>query len=139
MTPAFLFATGIENSTPTINNGATRIDEMEKCGHYKLWQEDFDLVNEMGIRFLRYGPPLYKAFLGDGRYDWSFTDEVYNGLRTRKIVPITDLCHFGVPGWIGNFQNPDFPILFASYARAFAQRYPWVQLYTPVNEMYICA
>lgn len=139
MTPAFLFATGIENSTPTINNGATRIDEMEKCGHYKLWQEDFDLVNEMGIRFLRYGSPLYKAFLGDGRYDWSFTDEVYNGLRTRKIVPITDLCHFGVPGWIGNFQNPDFPILFASYARAFAQRYRWVQLYTPVNEMYICA
>lgn len=95
MTPAFLFATGIENSTPTINNGATRIDEMEKCGHYKLWQEDFDLVNEMGIRFLRYGPPLYKAFLGDGRYDWSFTDDVYNGLRTRKIVPITDLCHLG--------------------------------------------
>lgn len=112
---------------------------MEKCGHYTQWQRDFDLVSEMGIKFLRYGPPLYKTFLGHGRYDWSFTDEVYNGLRTRKIVPITDLCHFGVPGWIGNFQNPDFPALFAGYARAFAQRYPWVQLYTPVNEMYICA
>ena len=31
----FMFATGIENSIPTINNGRTRIDEMEKCGHYK--------------------------------------------------------------------------------------------------------
>jgi beta-glucosidase/6-phospho-beta-glucosidase/beta-galactosidase len=44
-----------------------------------------------------------------------------------------------VPDWIGNFQNPDFPDLFKEYAIAFAQRYPWVQLYTPVNEMYVCA
>jgi beta-glucosidase len=50
-----------------------------------------------------------------------------------------DLCHFGVPDWIGDFQNPDFPRLFADYARAFAERFPWVQLYTPVNEMFICA
>src|SRR3954454_14538243 len=40
---------------------------------------------------------------------------------------------------MGNFQNPDFPELFAKYAAAFAKRYPWIQLYTPVNEMYICA
>src|SRR5205085_11188094 len=60
-------------------------------------------------------------------------------LHRLDIVPIVDLCHFGVPDWIGNFQNPDFPKLFAAYARAFAQRFPWVQLYTPVNEMYVCA
>ncbi len=35
MFTTFMFATGIENSIPTINNGRTRIDEMEKCGHYK--------------------------------------------------------------------------------------------------------
>jgi beta-glucosidase/6-phospho-beta-glucosidase/beta-galactosidase len=29
--------------------------------------------------------------------------------------------------------------LFADYARAFAQRYPWVELYTPINEMYVTA
>jgi beta-glucosidase/6-phospho-beta-glucosidase/beta-galactosidase len=50
-----------------------------------------------------------------------------------------DLCHFGVPDWLGDFQNPDFPKLFARYARDFSERFPWVQLYTPVNEMYICA
>jgi beta-glucosidase/6-phospho-beta-glucosidase/beta-galactosidase len=50
-----------------------------------------------------------------------------------------DLCHFGVPDWIGNFQNPDLPALFETYARDFAARFPWVQLYTPVNEMFICA
>ena len=60
-------------------------------------------------------------------------------LKERDIVPIVDLCHFGVPDWIGDFQNPDFPELFAEYARAFARRFPWVQFYTPVNEMFICA
>ncbi|TGE28653.1 family 1 glycosylhydrolase [Hymenobacter metallicola] len=139
MTPRFLFATGIENSYPTIQNGRVRVDEMEKCGHYTHWRKDFDLVQELGISFLRYGPPIHTTWLGPGQYDWSFADETFGELGRRNIAPIVDLCHFGVPDWLGNFQNPDFPVLFADYARAFAQRFPWVQLYTPVNEMFICA
>ncbi len=139
MPPTFMFATGIENSSPTIHEGRVRIDEMEKCNHYEKWQTDFDRVQEMGIHFLRYGPPLYRTFLGAERYDWSFADATFNDLRRRNLIPITDLCHFGVPDWIGNFQNPDFPALFASYAGEFARRFPWVQLYTPVNEMFVCA
>ncbi len=139
MLPGFIFATGIENSIPTIDGGKVRMDEMEKCGHYRYWHTDFDLVQEMGLCVLRYGPPLHRTFLGVDRYDWSFADETFRDLRRRDLVPIVDLCHFGVPDWIGNFQNPDFPALFAAYARAFAERFPWVQLYTPVNEMYICA
>ena len=134
-----MFATGIENSCPTINNGRERVDELEKCGHYRYWQTDFAQVQELGIRFLRYGLPLHRVFLGQEKFDWSFADETFADLKRRRIRPITDLCHFGVPDWIGNFQNPDFPELFAAYARAFARRFPWVQLYTPVNEMYVCA
>jgi beta-glucosidase len=139
MTPNFLFATGIENSYPTIQNGRHRVDEMEKCGHYDQWHTDFDLVEELDIHFLRYGPPIHRTWLGPGKYDWSFTDATFQDLHRRDIVPITDLCHFGVPDWIGNFQNSDFPALFAQYARDFAARFPWVQLYTPVNEMFVCA
>ena len=50
MAAAFMFATGIENSYPTIHGGRTRIDEMEKCGHYGRWREDFDCVAALGIR-----------------------------------------------------------------------------------------
>ena len=80
------------------------------------WERDFELVEELGIRFLRYGPPLHRTFLGPGRYDWEFADLTFAELKARDIVPIVDLCHFGVPDWIGNFQNPDFPALFAEYA-----------------------
>jgi len=135
----FMFATGIENSYPTINGGRTRVDEMEKCGHYTHWKLDFQRVSELGTRFLRYGPALHQTFVDRHRFDWSFSDAALGEIKARGIIPIVDLCHFGVPDWIGTFQNEDFPELFAGYARAFAQRYPHIQLYTPVNEMMICA
>ena len=139
MYTTFMFATGIENSIPTINNGRTRIDQMEKCGHYTHWRTDFELLDDLDIQVLRYGPPLHMTYIGPGRYDWSFADMTFAEIRRRNIIPIVDLCHFGVPDWIGNFQNPDFPDLFATYAEEFARRYAWVQLYTPINEMFICA
>ena len=60
---------------------------------------------DLGIPFLRYGPPYYRTHLGPGRYDWSFADETFNALRQLEIELIVDLCHFGVPDWIGSFQN----------------------------------
>ena len=138
----FIFATGIENSYPNIklaDGSMKRVDEMEKCGHYKNWQLDFELVNEMGISYLRYGPPYYKTHLGPGKYDWFFTDDTFHKLKEQHITPIVDLCHFGLPDWLGNFQNPEFPQHFAEYARAFALRFPYLQYYTPVNEIFITA
>ncbi|KAA9331638.1 glycoside hydrolase family 1 protein [Hymenobacter busanensis] len=138
----FMFATGIENSYPTIqlpNGTIKRVDELEKTGHYQHWQQDFELVKEMGIEFLRYGPPYYRTHVGPDQYDWEFTDLTFNRLRELNITPIVDLCHFGVPDWMGGFLNPDFPRLFASYCRAFTLRFPYIQLYTPINEIYVAA
>ena len=133
----FMFATGIECSNPTVDG--VRRDQMAECGHDRHWREDFALVRRSGARYLRYGVPLHRSWLGPERYDWEFADLAFDELRRLGIEPIADLCHFGVPDWLGNFQNPDFPALFERYASAFAERYPWVRLYTPVNEMYICA
>ncbi|QJD98294.1 family 1 glycosylhydrolase [Mucilaginibacter robiniae] len=136
-----MFSTGIENSYPTINiNGKkVRVDELEKTGHYERWKEDFALVKEMGIDYLRYGPPYYKVHTGPGQYDWSLADEAFAELKRLDICPIVDLCHFGVPDWLGDFQNTDFPQYFAEYAKAFAERYPYIMLYTPVNEIFVAA
>jgi beta-glucosidase/6-phospho-beta-glucosidase/beta-galactosidase len=138
----FMFATGIENSYPNIllpDGSIKRVDEMEKTGHYQHWETDFGLLKEIGIEFLRYGPPYYKTHTAPGQYDWSFTDVTFARLKELDIVPIVDLCHFGIPDWIGNFQSPEFPPLFAEYAEAFARRFPYLQLYTPINEIFIAA
>ena len=90
---------------------------MEKCGHYKHWRTDFELRRRTSASaFLRYGPPLHTHLARPERYDWDFADLTFADLKRLDIVPIVDLCHFGVPDWIGNFQNPDFPELFAEYA-----------------------
>lgn len=138
----FIFCTGIENSYPVITDGhgkRIRRDGMEASGHYRRWKGDFELVKELGVSFLRYGPPYYKAHLGPLRYDWDFADETFGRLRKLKIHPIADLCHFGVPDWVGDFQNPEWPELFADYAGAFAKRFNWVRCYTPVNEIFVAA
>ncbi|MGJ0503926.1 MAG: family 1 glycosylhydrolase [Methylocystis sp.] len=137
--PGFMFATGVECSYPTLDGGRWRMDEMAACGHYRYWRKDLELVRQLGVRYLRYGPPLHLTNPARGRYDWTFLDEVAAEMRRTGIVPIIDLCHFGVPDWLENFQNPETPHALADYARAFAQRYDWVRFYTPVNEMYVCA
>lgn len=137
----FMFATGIENSYPTIQwHGTTmRQDELAKTKHYDRWRDDFALLKELGIEHLRYGPPYFSAHRGPGDYDWNFADETFRALHDQQVTVIVDLCHFGVPDWLGNFQNTDWPPLFAEYAQAFAKRYRWVRFYTPVNEIYIAA
>jgi beta-glucosidase/6-phospho-beta-glucosidase/beta-galactosidase len=134
--PGFMFATGIENSYPTIAGGV-RVDQMEKCGHYQKWREDLELVHELGLHFLRWGPPLHRTFVGPGRYDWGWCDEVLEAMFDLEIHPILDLCHFGVPDWLGNFQNTEFPRYFAEFAAAVASRYPHVKYWTPINEILI--
>ena len=93
----------------------------------------------MGIEFLRYGPPYFKTHIAPGKYDWSFTDLTFNRMKQLGITPLVDLCHFGVPNWLGNFQNPDFPYHFVDYATAIATRFLDLQFYTPVNEIFIAA
>src|SRR4051794_32112187 len=120
MMPHFLFATGIEGSTPVISDGRggdLRQDQMEASDHYRRWREDFDLVAGLGLPYLRWGPPMYRTWLGEGRYDWSYCDDALARLAELKIEPIVDLCHFGTTDWLGNsFQNPEFPDAFARYS-----------------------
>ncbi|GAB2461699.1 hypothetical protein GCM10011375_13030 [Hymenobacter qilianensis] len=135
----FMFATGIECSYPTIDNGRTRRDLLAECGHYDNWQKDLQLVKDLGLKVLRYGLPYYSMHKGPGRYDWEFADQVMAEMQRLGITPILDLLHFGVPDWLGNFQNPELPVHFAAFAGAVAKRYPWVRYYTPINEIFVTA
>lgn len=137
-TVRFMFAVGIECSCPKIEGG-TRVDQLRDTGHYELWPTDLKLVGALGLRYLRYGPPIYRVCTGKDTYDWSFLDPVMAEMRRLRIIPIIDLLHFGLPDWLVNFQNPEWPRHFAHYARQFAERYPWVRYYTPVNEIYVTA
>ena len=137
--PWFMFATGIENSYPTIKNGSVRVDEMEKCGHYKHWRRDFELLQELDIRYLRYGPPIHRVWLGQvGMIGASRTRPSACSRRStssRSSISAISGCRTGS----ATSRIPIFRRCSRTMRSAFAQRFPWVQLYTPVNEMFICA
>jgi beta-glucosidase/6-phospho-beta-glucosidase/beta-galactosidase len=134
----FLFAVGIECSCPLVSGGR-RVDQLHETGHYELWEKDLALVQQLGVEYLRYGLPIHRVFQGPDRFDWSFADRALARMQELGIEPILDLVHFGLPDWLVSFQNPEWPRHIAAYARAVAERYPWIRFYTPVNEIYITA
>ncbi|MBC8166808.1 MAG: family 1 glycosylhydrolase [Bryobacteraceae bacterium] len=138
----FAFATGIECSNPVITGKeglSVRRDQLAECYHYTRFKEDLYLTRELGLDVLRYGLPYHLVNPARGRYDWGFADEAMGEILRLGITPILDLLHFGVPDWLGDFQNPELPVCFAEYAGRVAERYPWVRAYTPVNEIYVAA
>jgi dTDP-4-dehydrorhamnose reductase len=97
---------------------------------------DLDLVAATGIRTLRY-PALWERVAPDGclsRADWSWTDQRLGRLRELGVRPVVGLLHHGNGPAGTSLLDPDFPERFAEYARAVAERYPWVDAYVPVNE-----
>src|SRR5438874_2162274 len=92
--PRFMFATGIECSYPMARGAdgrRRRLDELELTFHYKHWRHDLALVRQMGLRYLRYGPPYHRVQVACDHYDWEFTDPVFAEIRRLGIEPIVDL------------------------------------------------
>ena len=130
--PALHVRHGDREQLPDDQGGSVRVDEMEKCGHYERWRDDFDCRRGAGhpLPALRPAAAHAPGSAPDATTGTSPT-RPSPSCTARDIMPIVDLCHFGVPDWIGNFQNPDFPELSPTTPSAFARRFPWVQLYTP--------
>ncbi len=140
---AFWWATGIEDTfilAPSPRSGRS-LDEYELTGHYARWQQDLDLIAELGVRTARYGIPWHRVNPGKNRWDWTFADHALERLLELGIDPIVDLVHYGTPDWItGAFLNPDYAQYVSEYAARLAERFKGrLRWYTPLNEPRITA
>jgi dTDP-4-dehydrorhamnose reductase len=122
----------------TVNRvGEEFYDQLERNGHAQRIA-DLDLFAELGVRAMRY-PVLWERTVPEGadgleRADWTWPDARLTRLRELGIRPIVGLLHHGSGPRHTSLVAPDFPTQLAAYARAVAERYPWVDAYTPVNE-----
>jgi dTDP-4-dehydrorhamnose reductase len=119
----------------TVNRVGDRyFDQLARNGHATRIK-DLDLFAELGIRAIRY-PVLWERTAPDGleHADWSWADERLTRLRELGIRPIVGFVHHGSGPRHTSLVDPAFAEGLAQFAQAFAQRYPWVDSYTPVNE-----
>ena len=119
----------------TVNRVGDRYhDQLERGGHARR-VEDLELLAWLGAKAVRY-PVLWERTAPDasGEIDWAWADERLRRLRELDIKPVVGLVHHGSGPRHTSLVDPDFPVKLAAYARAVAERYPWVEDYTPVNE-----
>lgn len=119
----------------TVNRvGETYFDQLERNGHAKRL-DDLELFAELGITAIRY-PVLWERIAPDGldTADWTWSDLRLQKLQDLEIRPIVGLIHHGSGPRCTSLIDPEFPEKLAVYARAVAERYPWVTDYTPINE-----
>lgn len=97
--------------------------------------EDLDLFAEFGCRALRY-PVLWERVSPrpDQAPDWRWTDARLKRLRELAIRPIAGLVHHGSGPAHTDLLDPGFATGLADHARAAAERYDWIEDWTPVNE-----
>ena len=109
--------------------------QMDRNGHAGRLQ-DIERFASLGIQAIRY-PVLWERTAPDGvdKADWSWPDERLPALRQLGVTPIVGLVHHGSGPRHTSLVDPAFPDLLAEYAGAVAARYPWVEYYTPVNEI----
>lgn len=120
----------------TVNRvGDEYFDQLERSGHATRLS-DLDLLASLGIRALRY-PVLWERTAPEGpaRADWRWADERLAHLRELGVRPIVGLVHHGSGPRYTSLVDPCFPEKLAEYAGAVAARFPWVEAYTPVNEI----
>lgn len=123
---------GVECSVVRVGGGYR--NQFEETGHQQS-PGDLDAIAALGIRTLRY-PVLWETVSPESPdlCDWRFSDERLGRLRELGISPIAGLLHHGSGPRYTGLMDEAFPHGLARHAENVARRYPWLQMYTPVNE-----
>ncbi|WP_291981151.1 sugar nucleotide-binding protein [Luteitalea sp.] len=119
----------------TVNRvGDVYFDQLERSGHATR-MSDLAVFAGLGIRAIRY-PVLWERVAPEGPAlaDWSWADERLQRLRELDVRVIAGLTHHGSGPRHTSLVDPSFATGLADYARSVAERYPWIEAYTPVNE-----
>jgi dTDP-4-dehydrorhamnose reductase len=135
---------GMQNNIPEIWGGIecsyTRIenkygDQLDYCGHYRRGIEDLHYIAQLGIKMIRY-PVIWERYgnLSEDDPSWSWLERQLNALRYLKITPIAGLVHHGSGPIHASLSDTCFPYEIEKYATKVAEKFPWLQYYTPINE-----
>lgn len=113
-------------TTGTIADGS---DGTVACDHYHRWQEDLDLVANLGVNAYRFSVS-WPRVRPDGAGSWNqkgldFYERLVDGLLARGIKPYLTLNHWDLPSALeasGGWTNRDTVHRFVEYAQGIDAR-----------------
>lgn len=113
----------------------------EAADHYNRYEEDFDILAELGLNAYRFSVEWSRVEPEYGQFDRKALDHyeaVVDALRERKIEPFVMLHHFTNPVWLeewGGWHNPEASEAFARYVETVAERLKHkVNFWITINE-----
>ncbi|MGA9649166.1 hypothetical protein [Pedobacter sp.] len=119
----------------TINRlGDEYFDQLAFAGHYGR-EADIPKIVGLGIQRIRY-PVLWETHQPEREaiIDWSGTAAALEEFRHNGVGVIAGLVHHGCGPVYVNLTDNSFEKGLADYAYLVAERFPWLEYYTPVNE-----
>jgi beta-glucosidase/6-phospho-beta-glucosidase/beta-galactosidase len=131
------FQGGFECSTHRLRNGK-RLDEIAATRHDTFARQDYQRLQQQGMRTAREGLRWHLVETSRGKYDFTSALSLIRAANESSMQLIWDLCHYGLPDWLDIFE-PRFVDAFAQLARQFAKilanesdRFPTI---CPINEI----
>ncbi|MCY0976667.1 hypothetical protein PGH12_05820 [Chryseobacterium wangxinyae] len=116
-----------------------RVDLYQLSGHDRFLEEDYDLLDDLGIKTVREGIRWSAVETKPYEYDWSEVDRIIKVSHLKNIQVMWDICHFGFPDDLTPL-HPMFARRFSHLCREFVIKYRSIVPYdtlivTPINEV----
>ncbi len=121
------------------NAFGNRVDLYKTSGHDRYLEEDYDKLNEIGIKTIREGIRWSVVEIKPYEYDWTEVDRMIKVSQSKNIQVVWDICHFGFPDDLTPL-HPMFSRRFSHLCREFVIRYrnlipEGLLIITPINEV----
>ncbi len=109
--------------------------------HYRRYEEDFDLINELGLNAYRFSIEWSRLEPTEGVWDetaWQHYHTYLDGLKKRGITPMLNIWHWTLPIWFaekGGFKKRANLKYFNRFVNKVAEEYGHkVKYFITLNE-----
>jgi len=126
---------------------ATRVKSAEACDHYRLFEQDFDLVKDLNHTAHRFSVEWSRIEPQEGSFSLEEIEhyrKVVLSLRNRNIEPMVTLHHFTNPLWLmklGGWENRRSVSLYVRYVERIVEALSgdvkyWITINEPLVYVY---
>lgn len=117
------------------------------CDHYNRWQEDIELLKQLGVKAYRFSiawPRIFPEGYGEMNPSGvAFYNKLIDLLLHNGIIPVVTIYHWELPltlHYLGGWTNPESVDWFSNYADfLFGQFGDRVKIWITLNEPHVIA